>query len=96
VDARQLLDDRLVGETPCGSARRHHARERVSGDVLDRLHLAAREAGPAQPRGARRRDVPRRRKAPVLEQGDEAGEDRFRGAAVELLVGDGSRERLVR
>jgi len=96
VDSRQLLDDRLIVETRRHPARRHRAPERVPCDVLDCPHLAAREAGPAQPCDASRRDVRGRRKASVLEQGHEACEDRFRSAAVELLVGDGARERLVR
>jgi len=95
VNLREPLDDRLVVEAGRRPSCRHGARERVPGDVLDGAHLAAGEPGPAQPRGACRRDVRRRRKAAVVEERDEAREDRLRGAAVELLVGDGAGERFV-
>ena len=95
ADAQQPLDDRLVVQPRGRPPRRHRAGQRVAGDVLDRAHLGAREAGAAQSRGVRGRDVRRRGEAPVAEERHEAGEDRLRGPAVELLVGDGAGQRLV-
>src|SRR5947199_2729410 len=96
VDRRHPGDDLLVTQAQRGAPRRYRALERVPRDVLDRLHLAPREPGQPQPGRTRGGDGGRRRKASVTEEAHEAGQDRLGGAAVQLLVGDGASERLVR
>src|SRR5262249_48287543 len=86
----------VVGQAAARAARRYHAFDGVTGDVLDGADLGAREPGAAQRRRARVQYRHRRREAPVTEERDETAEDGPRRASIELLMSDGTRQRLVR
>src|SRR2546422_9355065 len=64
-------------------------------DVLERADLRSREARPPQGGRVRGHDSRRLGEAPAAEERDEAREDGPGGAAVQLLVSDGPRQRLV-
>jgi len=68
----------------------------MAGNVLERADLRAREPGTAEGRHARSQHGCRLGKAPVREEVDESAEYGLGGAAVELLVGDSARQRLIR
>src|SRR5712691_2963525 len=95
ADRDEPLDDLLVAQPRGRPARRHRARERMPRDVLEGAGLRPREARPPQGGWVRGHDSRRLGEAPAAEERDEAREDGLGGAAVQLLVGDGPRRRLV-
>jgi ubiquinone/menaquinone biosynthesis C-methylase UbiE len=96
ADHRQPLDQLRVAEARGGAAGRHHALRRLRGDVADRGGFSRGEAAGAHRRVVGGQHLLWGRERHLRIQRGEPAEDRTRGVAVQLLVGDRGDQRLIR
>ena len=95
VNLNEAEDQFFVVETPCLRAGRDNSVTRLGGDVADGGDFVARETDRAQARKMRCQHLVRFGEALARIERDEAAENGFGGAAVELLVRDGARQAFV-
>ena len=95
VNLDQAENQFVVVESPRLRAGRDYSVTRLGGDVADGGDFVARETDRAQARKMRRQHLVRFRESLARIERDEAAENGFGGAAVELLVRDGARQAFV-